>query len=113
MNKSSCCIAVFPDYTAAVEAIDRLVASSMDKNLISLVGKDVQHGKVGLNGLSSLNDDLLQLGVQEATLHCYQCMIHGGSFLVVVSGNYEQVENACEHLEKNTQADVALHLNAP
>jgi len=112
MNKSSCCIAVFSDHTAAVEAIERLEAGPLDKDLISLVGKNVQYGKVGMNGLSSLNEDLLQLGVQEATLHCYQCMVHGGSFLVIVSGNYQQVEDACEHLEKHTQADVALHLNA-
>ncbi|BAO44676.1 hypothetical protein TBH_C1759 [Thiolapillus brandeum] len=113
MKKSNCCIAIFPDHAGAVEAIDELKKHHMDDNVISLVGKDVQYGKVGVNGLSSLNEDLTRLGVQEATLYCYQCMVHNGSFLVIVTGNHDQVEAACDQLEKHAQADVALHFNAP
>jgi hypothetical protein len=32
---------------------------------------------------------------------------------VIVTGDHEQVEAACDQLEKHAQADVALHFNAP
>ncbi|WP_456447056.1 hypothetical protein [Thiolapillus sp.] len=113
MKKSNCCIAIFPDHASAVKAVDQLRKNHIDNSLISLVGKEKQFGTVGINGLSMLNEDLTQLGVQEGTLYCYQCMVHSGSFLVVVSGSPGQVESACDQLEKFDQADVALHFNTP
>jgi tRNA A58 N-methylase Trm61 len=112
MNKTSSCIAVFRNYADAVSAINGLKAVDVDQQLISLVGKDIQEGKVAEKGLSSLDSDLILLGVQEANLHCYNCMIHAGSFMVIVMGDYTQVEQAANHLEKYAQADVSIHFNA-
>ena len=113
MKKSSCCVAIFTDHALATSAVAELQSLNMGSDVVSLIGNNIQQGKVGTAGLSSLHEDLLLLGVQESNIYCYQCLIHGGSFLVVVSGNYEQVEKACSHLEKNSHADTALHLNSP
>ncbi|WP_456378646.1 hypothetical protein [Thiolapillus sp.] len=113
MEKASSCIAVFTEYSDAREAIERLVDASVDHSRISLVGKDVQEGKVAADGVSALDDDLRQLGVQEANLHCYKCLMLGGAYLVIVSGGYGEVDRACDFLEMHKQAEVSVHFNAP
>ena len=113
MKKSNCCIAIFPDHASAVGAVDQLRRNHVENSLISLVGKEDQFGAVGIKGLSMLYEDLTQLGVPEGTLYCYQCMVHNGSFLVVVTGDPGQVESACDLLERHAKADVALHFNTP
>jgi len=113
MNKRrSSCIAVFSRYADATDAMQQLLASSMDKKHISLVGKDCQEGQLIAEGLDNLDDEFHQLGVQEGNLYCYKCLLHGGSFLLIVSGNYEEVELACKHLEQHEKAEVSIHFNA-
>ena len=112
MEKGSSCIAIFTDYTDAKNAVYRLFSFNVDENCVSLVGKDLQQGKVSAGGLEDLDDDLYQLGVQESSLYCYKCLVHSGSFLVIVSGDYEVVEQACNQLEKNKKADVSIHFNS-
>lgn len=113
MEKASSCIAVFTKYSDAREAVENLLDANVDRSRISLVGKDAQEGRVAAEGISALDDDLYRLGVQEANFHCYKCLILGGSYLVIVSGDYEEVEQACSHLEKHEQAEVSVHFNAP
>lgn len=112
MNKTSSCIAVFTNYADAVSAINGLKAADVGQHSISLVGKDIQEGKVAEKGLGSLDSDLTQLGVQEENLHCYYCMVYAGFFLVIIRGDDTQVEQAANHLEKYAQADVSVHFNA-
>ena len=111
MRKGSSCIAVFFRYEDARDAIQQLLAANVDKRNISLVGKKLQQGRVAADGLASLDNDLYQLGVQEGNLHCYKCLIHGGSFLVIVNGNYAEVEHVCRQLEQHEKADVSIHFN--
>lgn len=113
MKKSSCCIAIYPDHAQAALAMAELKSIKIDSDFVSLVARDVQQGQVGTAGLSSLHDELLSLGVQESNIYCYLCLIHGGSALLIVSGNHQQVEYACNYLEKRSSADTALHLNSP
>ncbi|RUM92610.1 MAG: hypothetical protein DSZ28_09420 [Thiothrix sp.] len=112
MEKGSSCIAIFSEYTDAKDTVNRLASFNVDENRISLVGRDLQQGKVAAGGIGTLDDDLNQLGVQEGSLYCYQCLVHGGSFLVIVSGDYEEVERACRQLEKHEKADVSIHFNS-
>ncbi len=112
IKQASSCIAVFARYEDAKQAIERLLDVGVDPQSISLIGEHVQEGLVAAQGLQMLDDELPLLGVQEANLHCYKCLIYGGSFLVIVSGNHAQVDHACTHLEKNKIADVSLHFNA-
>jgi hypothetical protein len=113
MEKSSSCIAVFSNHSDAASAIEKLAATGMERKSISLVSKDIQEGQIGTDGLASLDEDLKNIGVQEGNVHCYKCMIHGGSFLVVVSGDYTQVERACNHFERHEeQPEISIHFNA-
>jgi len=112
MEKGSSCIAIFTDYADAKSAVHRLFSFNVDENRISLVGKDLRQGKVAADGLVNLDDDLYQLGVQESSLYCYKCLVHSGSFLVIVSGDYEEVERAWNQLEKYKKADVSIHFNS-
>ena len=112
MGKGSSCIAIFSEYTDAVDAVNRLASLNVDENRISLVGKDKQQGEVAAGGMVNLDDDLNQLGVQEGNLYCYKYLVHSGSFLVIVSGDYDEVERACNQLEKNKKADVSIHFNS-
>lgn len=111
MKKNSSCIAVFSRYKDAIDARRQLLASSVEKKHISLIGKDCQEGYLITEGLENLDDELHQLGVQEGNLYCYKCLIHSGSYLLIVSGNYEEVEYACKHLEQHEKADVSIHFN--
>jgi len=113
IQQASSCIAVFIRYRDAKQAIDRLLDVGVDAKSISLIGEHVQEGLVAAQGLKMLDDELPLLGVQEANLHCYKCLVFGGFFLVIVSGNHTQVDHACSHLEKTKHADVSLHFNAP
>lgn len=112
MEKASSCIAVFPTHSEAANAIDKLLAAGMNRELISLVGRDIQEGQISTSGLSSLDEDLKKIGVQEGNVHCYKCMIHGGLFLVIVAGNYTEVEQAYNHFDQHENAEVSLHFNA-
>lgn len=112
MKKGSSCIAVFSKHADATNVVNKLVAAGVAETAISLVCKESQQGEVASVGLSSLDDDLLQLGVLESSLHCYKCMLHGGSCLLIVSGNYQQIEHACKLLEQHEQADVSMHYNS-
>ncbi|WP_456417452.1 hypothetical protein [Thiolapillus sp.] len=113
MEKASSCIAVFTKYSDAGEAVEMLVGAGMEPGRISLLGKYTQEGKVAAKGTSALDDDLRQLGVQEENLHCYKCLISGGAYLVVVSGDYQEVDWACGFLEQQGRAEVSVHFNAP
>ncbi len=112
LEQTSSCVAVFSNYDDAKRAIAHMVDAGIESRRISLVGEQTQEGLVARGGMDRLDEDLTALGVQEANLHCYKCLIYGGSWLVIVSGNHEQVDFACEHLEKHTSADVSLHFNA-
>jgi len=111
MKKHSSCIAVFSRYIDATDAMRQLLASSVDKKHISLVGKDCQKGQLIAEGLDNLDDELHQLGVQEDNLYCYRCLIHSGLFLVIVSGNYEEMERVFKQLEQHEKAEVSIHFN--
>ncbi len=112
MKKASSCIAVFSRYADGKNAAGELIAASVDRAAISLVDKELQQGKVANSGLGSLDDDLLQLGVLKSSLYCYKCMLYAGSCLLIVSGNYQQIEHACALLEQYQQADVSMHYNS-
>ena len=112
MEKVSSCIAIFTEHTDAEDAVHQLLSFDVNEDQILLVSKDRQQGRVPTKGLLNLDDDLYQLGVQESSLYCYKCLVHSGSFLVIVSGNYEEVERACNQLEKNKKADVSIHFNS-
>lgn len=113
VEQASSCIAVFSEYDAAKHAVERLLAVGVDPQSISVIGETSQEGEVAQEGLQQLDADLMALGVQDANLHCYKCLIYGGSWLVIVSGTHTQVSQACDHLEKHPDADVSLHFNAP
>ncbi len=113
MEKASSCIAVFMKYSDAREAIEKIVDAGVDHSRISLVGEEIQEGKVAADGASALDDDLRQLGVQEENLHCYKHLMLGGAYLVVVSGDYVEVSRAFDFLERYNQAEVFVHFNAP
>jgi len=112
MNKRSSCIAIFPKYADANKALQQLLAANVSENHISLLGKDFQQGAVAAGGLSDLDDELYQLGVQEGNLYCYKCLLHGGSFLLIVSGNYEEMECVFKQLVQHENAEVSIHFNA-
>ncbi len=113
MDRTSSCIAVFNDYREAKEAVGKLLELGVPAADITLLGETVQEGSVAAQGLHTLDDDLASLGVQDANVHCYKCLIYGGSYLVIVSGDHRQVDRVCQHLEQHTEADVSLHFNAP
>lgn len=112
MEKVSSCIAVFTEHTDAEDAVRQLLSFDVNEDQILLVSKDQQQGGVATKGLLNLDDDLYKLGVRESSLYCYKCLVHNGSFLVIVSGNYEEVERACNQLEKQKKADVSIHFDA-
>ena len=111
MKKHSSCIAVFSRYKDAIDAMRHLLASDVDKKHISLVGKDCQEGQLIAEGLENLDDEFHQLGVQEGSLYCYKCLIHSGLFLVIVSGDYKEMERVFKQLEKHEEAEVSIHFN--
>ena len=111
MKKESSCVAVFIEITDAQNAIQQLLTTSVSEEHISLVGETIQQGKVAVDGLGFLDNDLLQLGVHKANLYCYKSLVYSGAYLVIVNGNYLEVEEAYSQLEKHEQADVAIHFN--
>ncbi len=112
MNKKSSCVAVFSEIADANVAIQQLLAAGINKDLISLIGETIQQGKIAVKGIKYFDNELLQIGIHKANLYCYKSLIYSGSYLVIVSGNYKEVEYACNQLELCEQADVAIHFNA-
>jgi hypothetical protein len=113
MEKASSCIVVFPQYADAVEARALLLGNGISPDRISIIGRDRQEGDVAAMDADVFDDDLMRLGVQEANLYCYKCSLHAGAVLLIVSGNYAEIEEACELLEHLEAADVTLHFNNP
>ncbi|MBL1320935.1 MAG: hypothetical protein COA63_007735 [Methylophaga sp.] len=112
MKKESSCVAVFIEITDAQSAIQNLLTTHVNEDCISLVGETIQQGKVAADGLSFLDNDLLQLGIHKANLYCYKSLVYSGAYLVIVNGDYKEVEHAYSQLEQYEQADVAIHFNA-
>jgi len=111
-TKSSC-IATFSSHPRAKKAMQHLLKTGVDKAHISLLGLDTQQGKIGRDGLDDLEDEFKSVGIPKAQFHCYQCMIHGGSYLLVVTGDHTAIEHACGLLEKMERVDdVSIHFNA-
>lgn len=112
MKKESSCVAVFFEIMDARNAIQQLLTTNVNEKCISLIGETIQQGKVAVDGLSFLDNDLLQLGIHKANLYCYKSLVYSGAYLVIVNGNYNEVEHAYSQLEQYTQAEVAIHFNA-
>jgi len=112
MRKDSSCVAVFIEITDAQNAIQQLLTANVNEDRISLIGETIQQGKVAADGLSFLDNDLLQLGIHKANLYCYKSLVYSGAYLVIVNGDYKEVEHAYNQLEQDEQADVAIHFNA-
>ena len=111
MEKASSCIIVLPQYSDAIEARNLLLEAGVEPDRVSIVGKGQNEGEVASLELDQFDEDLKQLGVQEANLYCYKCSLHAGSVLVVVSGDYVEIEKACGLVEHLKHADIALHFN--
>jgi hypothetical protein len=112
MKKESSCVAVFVEITDAQNAIQQLLTINVNKDRISLIGETIHQGKVAVDGLVFLDNDLLQLGIHKANLYCYKSLVYSGAYLVIVNGDYKEVEHAYNQLEQHQQADVAIHFNA-
>lgn len=105
-------MAVFIEIRDARNAIQQLLTTNINEKCISLIGETIQQGNVAADGLGLLDNDLLQLGIHKANLYCYKSLIYSGAYLVIVNGNYKEVEYAYSQLEQDQQADVAIHFNA-
>ena len=108
MNKLSSCIAIFSNQPEANTARQLLLEAQIDKKSIFLLDKNFQGGSL----IKNINQFFNYIGVPEDTAHCYLCLLHSGSLLLIVSGVYQDVEFACEQLEKNDLASPSMHINA-
>lgn len=112
--RNSSCVAVFTDIEHAIQALDLLNEYSFDSEQIELLGKKIEpdaNHSIPYSINTQWPEALDGNGIPESQLHCYQCLIHGGSYLVIVSGSYDFIENACGLLEQLKEATVAIHLN--
>ena len=107
----SSCIAVFNHYAQAEKGVQSLLKAGVEKTHISIVGIDVQQGEIGKNGVDK-RESFTLAGVPKAQFYCYQCLIHSGSYLLIVTGDHTTIEDACELLEKMEKVnDVSIHFS--
>ncbi len=107
MDKQSSCIAIFSNQSEANKALQQLVETRIDKKNILLLDKDFKQG----SSVGDIHQFFKRIGVPEDTTHCYLCLLKGGSLLLIVSGNYQDIEFAYEQLDKNTAATPSIHFN--
>lgn len=107
MSKQSSCIAIFSSFSEASAARQTLKNSAINNQQIVLLDKDLKEAPASTNIHNYFN----QISVPEDTMHCYLCLLHSGSLLLITSGTSQEIELAYQILEKKGFAS-SIHFNA-
>lgn len=111
MKYSSSCVAVFDCYDDTLSVATALLEQEISSDHISLVDKTRSAGPLTTSA-APLADYLSSNGVPELYVESYLSIVQSGASLLIVVGNYHQIEQASELIDLPESAFLSLHFNA-